>query len=655
MGYELNKLMKQLGVSTPTMAAYTGATAPTTPPVATATQADKDAFTEQTRKYNLDQNVYNQYKQQYQDRLQTGSQYGPPTTAAKIVNPTYGAVGLNMQGMSDADRQAYYNSQRKLGYTMGDLKANAEKTFGVGSVADPNWNGWERQYNPNYVPPAGPIVATGYTPPVTTTTTTGTYNAPDTFNGSYDSQYFDPNNPNWAYTGQYFDPNDQNNPYYHNARGGSIHALAAKYRNGGPVKTHYDDGGNVDFGNDNPVNFTPSFSQPNTPVMMMPPPARPPAASGLSDDRMAGLQKLLEAYGPKENAYTADLAKARESAKTESDAFAKMLTGAMQSPEDAQSSKAEMYFRLAAAFGAPTKTGQFSENLGLVGKELGDYAKNKRADAQQKLALAMKGQELKMGAAKEDLRSLQTLSSEDMRDKRAITSELLKEYIRSGEPQSTAGKQASDEGLKPGTPEYRARVAQLGDANIEAKLAQITASLANVKTAAENLGLRQDVFNNQQAQQKRLTPTELKLKSETEDVIASGNAGMAAIKRAYALNPNTFDASLVDAGQRKMLELGGSKDPKLLATREQENLLTGGALAGLRASFGGNPTEGERKILLDVQGIGAKSIEERAIILKDAYRAQQIALARHQKRLNEINQGLYRDTTGTPGTLQELP
>jgi hypothetical protein len=145
MGFELDKLMKQYGVSTPTVATYTGAAAPTTPLTATSTQADRDAFAEQTRKYNLDQNAYNQYKQQYQDRLQTGSQYGPPTTAAKIVNPTYGAVGLNMQGMSDADRQAYYNSQRKLGYTMGDLKANAEKTFGVGSTTDPNWYGWEKQ------------------------------------------------------------------------------------------------------------------------------------------------------------------------------------------------------------------------------------------------------------------------------------------------------------------------------------------------------------------------------------------------------------------------------------------------------------------------------------------------------------------------------
>ncbi len=512
MGFELDKLMKQYGVSTPTVATYTGTAAPTTPPVATATQADKDAFAEQTRKYNLDQNAYNQYKQQYQDRMQAGSQYGPPTTAAKIVNPTYGAVGLNMQGMSDADRQAYYNSQRKLGYTIGDLKANAEKTFGVGSVADPNWNGWESQYNPNYVPPAGPIVATGYTPPVTTTTTgttgatdtpdgsyagqyfdpndpnnpyyhnarggsihalaakyrnggpvkthyktagavnlgnynydpakvaasdspswlkaviaqiaqlppkaeqtpnitspagdvnaektprqvssaigydpaviisspatptTGTYNAPDTFNGSYDSQYFDPNNPNWAYTEQY---NEPSNPFYGHARHNSIHALAAKYRNGGPVKRHYDDGGNVDFGADNPANL-PTMASPVAGVPSMdaiaaatraaPMPQAAPVAPAAVDPnamlasavRSRTLPETTKAFSDYDAAQKAVMDSLRQQGAE------KISNGP---------SKAETYFKLAAAFAEPGKTGSFGEGLGRAAGVMGDYQKAAR-------------------------------------------------------------------------------------------------------------------------------------------------------------------------------------------------------------------------------------------------------------------------------------
>jgi hypothetical protein len=322
-----------------------------------------------------------------------------------------------------------------------------------------------------------------------------------------------------------------------------------------------------------------------------------------------------------------------------------MLTGAMKSPEDEKSSKAEMYFRLAAAFGAPTKTGQFSENLGMVGKELGEYSKDKRASAQQKLALAVKAQELKMTGAKEDLKTLQVLAGEEMKDKRAIATELIKDYIKSGEPQSAAGKQALDEGLKPGTPAYQARVGEIGNMNIEGKMAQISASLAGVNLATANLALAQNKFENQKTQQAKLTPAEMKLKTETEDTLAQTDSALGTLKQAYALNPNTFDTSLSDMAQRKALEITDSKNPKVVATREQENLLEKAALAQLKSTFPGAISNDERKALQDVQGLGAKSREERAKIMKNAYTALQSVRARHAKRLNEINQGLYRDAS----------
>jgi hypothetical protein len=71
-------------------------------------------------------------------------------------------------------------------------------------------------------------------------------------------------------------------------------------------------------------------------------------------------------------------------------------------------------------------------------------------------------------------------------------------------------------------------------------------------------------------------------------------------------------------------------------------------LAGLKAAFGGNPTEGERDILLSVQGIGSKSKEERAFIMKDAFKVLKSSRERQNKRLNEITQGLYRETSPAP-------
>jgi len=382
-------------------------------------------------------------------------------------------------------------------------------------------------------------------------------------------------------------------------------------------------------------------------VVAAPKPTPVAGEPAFGSERMGNIQALLAAYGPKDTAYGEDLKAARASAKAESEAFAKMLSGAMKSPEDERASKAEMYFRLAAAFGAPTKTGHFAENLGMVGKELGEYSKNQRASAQQKLALALEGQKMKMTAAKEDLNTLRGLAGEEMKDKRAIATELIKDYIKSGEPQSTAGKQALDEGYKAGTPEYQKRVAEIGNLNVEAKMAQITAALANIGTAQANLALNQEKFQNQKAQQAKLTGPELKLKTETEETLAQTEQALLNLRKAYSLNPNTFDTSLVDVAQRKLLEAGGSKDPKVAATREMENLLEKAALSQLKSTFPGAISNDERKALQDVQGLGAKSKEERASIMKNGYAALKSVSERHRKRLNEINSGVYRDTAST--------
>jgi hypothetical protein len=167
-----------------------------------------------------------------------------------------------------------------------------------------------------------------------------------------------------------------------------------------------------------------------------------------------------------------------------------------------------------------------------------------------------------------------------------------------------------------------------------------------------NQALAMSKFENQKAQQSKLSPQEMKLKSETEDILTSTDQAMADLKRAYQLNPNTFDTSLGDIAQRKLLEAAGSKDPKVIATREQTNLLSKSAVGKLKTAFGGNPTEGERKILLDLEGIDSKSKEERAIIMRNSYTALKNRREREQKRLNDIKQGLYRDTSAPTGELE---
>jgi hypothetical protein len=368
---------------------------------------------------------------------------------------------------------------------------------------------------------------------------------------------------------------------------------------------------------------------------MTPPPAE---GEAVPTSRASELQMMLQGYGD-ESIYADELASARKKATEEADAFKTMLEASLESPEDAKASKAEMYFRLAAAFGSPTKTGGFGENLGLASKEMADYAKGRRESAQGKLATRMKLQEMRMGAAKEELGTLRALSVEDMKDQRALKQSLIKEYIESGKPQSAAGKQALDEGYKAGTPEFQARVREVSALNVARETAQLD-------TLIGNLAINQRREEREEKKGEKLTPQELTMKRETEDSLASLTSAMDLISKAYTLNPNTFDTSLLDQGRRKALEIAGAKDPKLVNTRALENLLKNQVITSAAEKMKGVLTDADIALLKDIQGLDAKSVEERAIILRSAYSILKSGQSRMKQRLQDVSSGAYRQISG---------
>lgn len=366
--------------------------------------------------------------------------------------------------------------------------------------------------------------------------------------------------------------------------------------------------------------------------------------------RRPTMEELQQRYLAAGSQYGSQIKEARERSRAEMEAFRETLNKAMVSEKDSGPSKAEMYFRLAAALAAPTKTGGIMENVGLAAKELGDYKKEesaaKRAARARNLELGLKGQELSMRSAKEDVDTLQALSAEEARDRRELIKAQMNEYIRSGEPESAAGKQAKDEGLAPGTDAYRKRVAEIAQTSVDARLAQMNATVEGMRRQGEASSLAERRFEEQKktaaAKEKILTPKEMDMKYEAEDMVAQADQALKNMKEAFSLNPNTFDNSIGDRVARFALENTKSDDPKVVATRRLENLLGAGALAKLKATFGGAPTEGERKILLDLEGIGAKSRKERELILMDAYEALATRRAREARRLEDIQSGKYR-------------
>jgi hypothetical protein len=89
--------------------------------------------------------------------------------------------------------------------------------------------------------------------------------------------------------------------------------------------------------------------------------------------------------------------------------------------------------------------------------------------------------------------------------------------------------------------------------------------------------------------------------------------------------------------------------------------MTEQALSQLRAIFGGNPTEGERKILLDIQAGANMSRPEREALLRRAIETVQTRVRDTERRLGEVSRGDYgrvqQNPSGAtpPASIPQLP
>jgi len=169
------------------------------------------------------------------------------------------------------------------------------------------------------------------------------------------------------------------------------------------------------------------------------------------------LQALYEKVMSTPSEYATEYEASRKRTADAQERFNKLLEQQM-SQQSAGPSKAELYFNLAAAFGAPTKTGTFTESMANASGVLGQHNKAQReADAANRAEAAKLGLTVAQAnalAAREEEAGLRQLTAEDMRSKRTMSLEALKEKYKTEQPQSEAGKVAVDSGLKRGTKEY---------------------------------------------------------------------------------------------------------------------------------------------------------------------------------------------------------
>jgi hypothetical protein len=175
-------------------------------------------------------------------------------------------------------------------------------------------------------------------------------------------------------------------------------------------------------------------------------------------------------------------------------------------------------------------------------------------------------------------------------------------------PLSGAGKIAADEGLVPGTPAYTARVKQL---------------------TGEGKGMK-------------LGATEQKELFEAEDVITAGKAVILNLTKAKELNNKAYSGFAAGARRSIGRNIPGIGDSEgVAATTELESLTGQNALDQLKAVFGGAPTEGERKILLDLQGSINMGPKERAAIWDRAIAAAARRIKQNEEKAKRIKSGAY--------------
>ena len=139
-------------------------------------------------------------------------------------------------------------------------------------------------------------------------------------------------------------------------------------------------------------------------------------------------------------------------------------------------------------------------------------------------------------------------------------------------------------------------------------------------------------------QPRALLPAEIQLREEAETNLGNLRSAENALRDALRLSPQAYAGPAAGARGALVGTLNLDADTAA-ATRQFGAIMTEQALSQLRAIFGGNPTEGERKILVDMQAGVNMSRPEREALLNRAIEAVQSRQERAARRLQDVVRG----------------
>jgi hypothetical protein len=160
----------------------------------------------------------------------------------------------------------------------------------------------------------------------------------------------------------------------------------------------------------------------------------------------------------------------------------------------------------------------------------------------------------------------------------------------------------------------------------------------------------------------RMSPTAQKELFEADEGSQSASNVMGLLSKAKELNKQAMFGPYAST-RAKAYSLLPGEDAKANATIDLDNIMTGQALESLKLIFGGMPTEGERKILLDMQASVDKTPAQREAILNRAMEIAQRRASFSKSKADSLRSGKYfkegpqisAPEIGTTGAAYKIP
>jgi hypothetical protein len=139
-----------------------------------------------------------------------------------------------------------------------------------------------------------------------------------------------------------------------------------------------------------------------------------------------------------------------------------------------------------------------------------------------------------------------------------------------------------------------------------------------------------------------MSPTDKKAILEADQMVMASQQGLGMLNQAKTLSPKAAGGFGMGTLADIFAQIG---DETALNTRDLENILQSNVLPQLKVIFGGAPTEGERQILLDLQGSASKTVEERRRIIDRAIAAANARIGFYRAQAADLRGGTYYSPT----------